>query len=102
MADEKHPEEHIHSLHPDDNPRRRTSAIDTIAAGFATANILKPPPVVEYGHNTHGNSTTFASAGLDGYYKPSDQWEGLHRYDPGYTWEPADERRVVRKVCWLT
>jgi hypothetical protein len=42
---------------------------------------------------------TFGSTtGLDEFYKPIESYEGAHRYDPSYTWEPSEEKRIVRKV----
>lgn len=45
---------------------------------------------------------TFDTAGLDSHYKPIARYEGMHRYDPNFEWEPEEERRVVRKVCLFT
>jgi hypothetical protein len=43
--------------------------------------------------------TTFATHGLrQDNYRPVDSYEGLHRYDPDFEWEPEEERKVVRKV----
>lgn len=46
---------------------------------------------------------TFISTGIDEeYYKPIAKYEGIHRYDPEFEWEPQEERKVVRKVGgWL-
>jgi len=42
---------------------------------------------------------TFAGSGLHSrFYKPLDSYEGKHRYDPDFDWEPEEERKVVRKV----
>jgi hypothetical protein len=42
---------------------------------------------------------TFAAHGLrQDNYRPVDSYEGLHRYDPDFEWEPEEERKVVRKV----
>ena len=42
---------------------------------------------------------TFDADGLEKeYYKPIDTYEGIHRYDPDFDWEPEEERKVVRKV----
>ncbi|KAF2446798.1 MFS general substrate transporter [Karstenula rhodostoma CBS 690.94] len=42
---------------------------------------------------------TFSGAGLKArFYKPMDQYEGKHRYDPDFVWEPEEERKVVRKI----
>ncbi|KAK3672120.1 hypothetical protein LTR78_008091 [Recurvomyces mirabilis] len=76
------------------------SSLASIAGGFEAADVLGRPVNNDKGLNPHGNSTTFASAGLDAYYKPQPHWEGLHRYDPDFTWEPADEKRLVRKLDW--
>jgi hypothetical protein len=48
----------------------------------------------------------FDSSSLDDeYYRPIDSYEGLHRYDPGFKWEPEEEKKVIWKVnahCQLT
>ncbi|KXT13338.1 hypothetical protein AC579_6037 [Pseudocercospora musae] len=100
MADVKEPRVFPAPLDPNETRQRKSSITDSIAAGFEAANILRPPPKIEQGHNLHGNSTTFASKGLDSYYRPAEHWEGLHRYDPEFTWEPSDERKLVRKIDW--
>ncbi|KAF2016904.1 phthalate transporter [Aaosphaeria arxii CBS 175.79] len=42
---------------------------------------------------------TFAGKGLaEDHYRPIDSYEGIHRYDPKFDWEPEEERRVVRKI----
>jgi len=47
--------------------------------------------------------TTFATHGLkQDNYRPVDTYEGLHRYDPDFEWEPKEERKVVRKVWKAT
>jgi hypothetical protein len=45
--------------------------------------------------------TTFQVDGLETFYKPIEDYEGAHRYDPEYTWNVADEKKVVRKVTLL-
>jgi hypothetical protein len=42
---------------------------------------------------------TWASSGLKSdHYRPVDTYEGLHRYDPDFEWEPEEEKKVIRKV----
>lgn len=42
---------------------------------------------------------TFSGSGLKSrFYKPIEKYEGHHRYDPDFEWEPEEERKVVRKV----
>ncbi|EMC96132.1 hypothetical protein BAUCODRAFT_70023 [Baudoinia panamericana UAMH 10762] len=38
--------------------------------------------------------------GLESYYQPGENWEGIHRFDPDYTWDPSVEKRLVRKIDW--
>ncbi|KAJ9635923.1 hypothetical protein H2201_000081 [Coniosporium apollinis] len=45
-----------------------------------------------------GESQTFMTTGLESYYKPIDKYEGLHRFDPEFEWEPEHELKVVRKI----
>lgn len=85
---------------PADSQHRKSSVTSIIGGGFTAANVLKlPVQTDDKSHLINGDSTTFASAGLDAYYRPGDQWEGLHRYNPNFTWEPAEETKLVRKVC---
>jgi hypothetical protein len=43
--------------------------------------------------------TTFATHGLrQDTYRPVDTYEGIHRFDPDFEWEPQEERKIVRKV----
>jgi MFS family permease len=50
-------------------------------------------------HSKENYGSTFASGGLSkDHYKPVQTYEGIHRYDPDFEWELAEEKRVVRKV----
>ncbi|KAK1907213.1 hypothetical protein P3342_005537 [Pyrenophora teres f. teres] len=53
-------------------------------------------------HKSGGNGKnylTFAAAGVSGdHYRPVETYEGIHRYDPDFRWEPAEEKRVLRKI----
>lgn len=42
--------------------------------------------------------TALADGSLAAFYEPIDTYEGRHRYDPNFEWEPAEERRLVRKI----
>lgn len=53
----------------------------------------------QYDEKVRHGRVTFATDGVDDeFYKPIPKYEGIHRYDPGFTWEPKEEKRVVRKV----
>jgi len=51
-----------------------------------------------HGSEKQAVGTTFIATGLDPYYKPIEKYEGLHRYDPDFTWEPSEEKKIVRKI----
>lgn len=42
--------------------------------------------------------TTFANDSLESFYKPIETYEGYHRFDPDFQWEPKEEKKLVRKV----
>ncbi|KNG50092.1 retrograde regulation protein 2 [Stemphylium lycopersici] len=45
------------------------------------------------------DGSTFVTAGLaNDHYRPIDTYEGIHRYDPDFTWEKTEEKRLVRKI----
>lgn len=43
----------------------------------------------------------FDNGSMEYYYKPKDNYEGAHRYDPQFQWEAKEEKKLVRKVCFL-
>ena len=43
---------------------------------------------------------TFSNAADDDFYRPIDSYEGVHRYDPKFSWDAADEKKLVRKLDW--
>lgn len=45
------------------------------------------------------NGATWATSGLkNSHYRPVDEYEGAHRYDPAFNWSQEEEKKVVRKV----
>jgi hypothetical protein len=100
MADEKQSQSSLSRRSSDLDNDRRALVVEVIAASFECDSISKPPRVIEHGEELHVDSTTFASSGLDQYYKPSSQWEGLHRYDTEFTWKSEEEKSLIRKV-WV-
>ena len=57
-------------------------------------------PVSEKGHRVDPSkqNKTFERFGDERFYTPIDNYEGKHRYDPQFRWEPHEERKLVRKV----
>lgn len=59
----------------------------------------KEPTVTEksiFKRSTRG--ATFDNDSLEELYVPIEAYEGRHRYDPKFEWDPKEEKRVVRKV----
>jgi hypothetical protein len=51
----------------------------------------------------HREGATFITQGLNhDSYKPVPSYEGAHRYDVEFQWEPEEERKVIRKVVVST
>lgn len=44
------------------------------------------------------NNTTFERFGKAPHHQPIERYEGRHRYDPQFEWEPKEEKKLVRKV----
>lgn len=44
------------------------------------------------------NKTTFERFGKALHHQPVERYEGSHRYDPQFEWEPKEEKKLVRKV----
>jgi len=64
-----------------------------------SGNISTSTSDVDVRATGHHGAVTFDSAGLKArQYRPIDTYEGIHRFDPDFDWEPEEERKVVRKV----
>lgn len=44
------------------------------------------------------NDTTFLRAEGEEGYIPIDKYEGRHRWDPNFEWEPDEEKKIVRRI----
>jgi len=76
--------------------------------GKAEAPLLK---TLDISFTERAGVKAFDNVSLEDYYKPIDDYEGRHRWDPEFVWEAKEEKRVVRKVysvlfqcaqSWLT
>ena len=52
-----------------------------------------------HGIDPSKHSATFETSGNESFFVPIEKYEGRHRYDPTFEWEPLEERKLVRKVC---
>ena len=57
-------------------------------------------PDIERRRSSVGQLGTFSNESEDSFYQPIDAYEGKHRYDPKYSWDKNDEKRLVRKFDW--
>lgn len=50
---------------------------------------------------TNKTQGAFDNGSMEDYYRPKDSYEGAHRYDPQFQWETKEEKKLVRKVCFV-
>lgn len=46
--------------------------------------------------------SAFDTDSFEHHYKPIEEYEGYHRWDPSFQWEAKEEKKLVRKVCHST
>ncbi|KAJ5215205.1 permease of the major facilitator superfamily [Penicillium cinerascens] len=63
---------------------------------MATSNSLHPSPPPE--RPQVADDPAFDQTEGPEFYKPIDEYEGLHRWDPDFVWDEHEERRIVRKL----
>lgn len=66
---------------------------------------VRTPSDYDFDHDEHPNLRERKLArinpdddALGSFYKPVESYEGRHRWDPNFHWEPSAEEKVVRKV----
>lgn len=62
-------------------------------------NVLPVAAVDEPSLYKRKGDKTWDNDSLDSFYKPIDSYEGIHRFDPDFQWDPKEEKKLVRKVC---
>ena len=83
------------------SPMRSSSASSSPKEeAFKGHDTLDHHPGTGHGIDPSKRSATFETVGNESYYTPVDNYEGKHRYDPNFEWEPKEERKLVRKV-WI-
>ena len=65
---------------------------------------LFPEAVVadSFAFKREGGKSTFDHDSAEEFYAPIAEYEGAHRYDPKFEWEPKEEKQVVRRVSIST
>jgi hypothetical protein len=46
------------------------------------------------------SESVFDDDGLSTYYRPREDYEGYHRFDPKAVWTKEEEKALVRKIDW--
>ncbi|ROV93035.1 hypothetical protein VPNG_09418 [Cytospora leucostoma] len=89
------------SIHRNEDGFEATSDIEytkgdefTKSAVEATADSFKSESV-RLGKSDGG---VWATGGNIAVYKPIAEYEGAHRYDPLFEWDPKEERKLIRKI----
>ena len=68
--------------------------ISAIASLFRSAADLREPDGVAT------QPSVYDDPNLANFYRPSPQYENLHRFDPAERWTWAEETRLIRKLDW--
>lgn len=66
---------------------------------FKGHETLDHSPGTGHGIDPSKHNATFETFGNETFYTPIEDYEGKHRYDPTFEWEPKEEKKLVRKVC---
>ena len=66
--------------------------------GFKGHETLDHATKTGHGIDPSKHNVTFETFGDESFYTPIDTYEGKHRYDPTFEWEPKEEKKLVRKV----
>lgn len=61
---------------------------------YVEAVVEKPAPTGRRRMGVFGNIDESSEV----FYAPIEAYEGRHRYDASFEWEPKEEKRLVRKV----
>lgn len=83
------------------SPKRGSSSASSSLekdASFTGHRTLNHLPGTGHGIDPSKHNVAFETRGNESYYTPIDEYEGKHRYDPSFEWEPQEERKLVRKV----
>ncbi|KAI9838987.1 MAG: hypothetical protein M1819_004195 [Sarea resinae] len=86
-----------------DDGARSVSSIDKKGPEVAERNTFSSEPLPLVGEAKrirldNAPRTTFETAGLKEHFEPIDSYEGKHRWDPDFQWEPQEEKKLVRKL----
>ncbi|KAL9069405.1 MAG: hypothetical protein Q9161_005570 [Pseudevernia consocians] len=65
---------------------------------FKGHQTLEPSDGTGHGIDPSKHKATFETSGNESFYAPIETYEGKHRYDPTFEWEPKEERKLVRKL----
>lgn len=84
-------------------PRTDPSSSGEVPVTSKNINLTESASCSEIGIQLFSNGrrgeNAFSTHGLrQDNYRPVDTYEGIHRYDPDFEWDPEEERKVVRKV----
>ncbi|KAK2813649.1 hypothetical protein FQN50_000047 [Emmonsiellopsis sp. PD_5] len=82
---------------PVKNASSITSFSDPDKHGVGESTVL-PIESEEFRNAVQGPSTAYATVDDVRFYKPIDEYEGIHRWDPYFEWDEKEEKRLVRKL----
>lgn len=69
--------------------------------GPLTTEYTPPGSLEDYERSKVSGEAAFHMIEDTRHYKPIDSYEGIHRWDPEFKWEEAEEKKLVRKVLYI-
>ncbi|KAI9700797.1 MAG: hypothetical protein M1836_002166 [Candelina mexicana] len=92
-----------YNIHPARDREDETPSVSSLekAAGYGAGKGFVPQTstsVVDDNGDLQKRHGTFETFGKPTLYQPIDTYEGKHRYDPDFQWQPKEERKLVRKL----
>lgn len=69
-----------------------------ISSRTSSSDAYVPEKLSEAVVTKAGAKTFEETDSLEDFYKPIAEYEGAHRYDPKFQWDPKEEKQVVRRI----
>ncbi|KAI9719788.1 MAG: hypothetical protein M1812_003276 [Candelaria pacifica] len=91
------------NIHPSRYPGDNTPSVSSLESPAVYDAGKGPLPqaftsLADHKDEFQKRGRTFETFGDPSLYKPIDTYEGKHRYDPEFQWEPKEEKKLVRKL----
>ncbi|KAJ9618824.1 hypothetical protein H2204_012900 [Knufia peltigerae] len=74
--------------------------LDSVSKNETVRNTVPVEDASSSESSSYTEDKTFIRVDGENAYVPIDRYEGRHRWDPEFEWDPAEEKKLVRKIDW--